>query len=174
MKDNFESSLKHLLAHEGGWSDHPADPGGATMKGVTLEVFREFKRNPHITKEELRNISDEDLATIYKKRYWDAVRADELLSGVDYAVFDCAVNSGPGRAIKILQTCVGTTPDGGFGSVTMAAVAQFQGDVAKTLVKEYCEKRLDFLKSLKTFEVFGKGWERRVNEVEKTALEMLG
>ena len=174
MKDNFESSLKHLLAHEGGWSDHPADPGGATMKGVTLQVFREFKRNPHITKEELRNISDEDLATIYKKRYWDAVRADELLSGVDYAVFDCAVNSGPGRAIKILQACVGTTPDGGFGSVTMAAVAQFQGDVAKTLVKEYCEKRLDFLKSLKTFEVFGKGWERRVNEVEKTALEMLG
>lgn len=174
MKDNFESSLKHLLAHEGGWSDHPADPGGATMKGVTLQVFREFKRNPHITKEELRNISDEDLATIYKKRYWDAVRADELLSGVDYAVFDCAVNSGPGRAIKILQTCVGTTPDGGFGSVTMAAVAQFQGDVAKTLVKEYCEKRLDFLKSLKTFEVFGRGWERRVNEVEKTALEMLG
>lgn len=144
------------------------------MKGVTLEVFREFKRNPHITKEELRNISDEDLATIYKKRYWDAVRADELLSGVDYAVFDCAVNSGPGRAIKILQACVGTTPDGGFGSVTMAAVAQFQGDVTKTLVKEYCEKRLDFLKSLKTFEVFGRGWERRVNEVEKTALEMLG
>jgi lysozyme family protein len=174
VKDNFESSLKHLLAHEGGWSDHPADPGGATMKGVTLQVFREFKRNPHITKEELRNISDEDLATIYKKRYWDAVRADELLSGVDYAVFDCAVNSGPGRAIKVLQACVGTTPDGGFGSVTMAAVAQFQGDVAKTLVKEYCEKRLDFLKSLKTFEVFGKGWERRVNEVEKTALEMLG
>lgn len=174
MKDNFESSLKHLLAHEGGWSDHPADPGGATMKGVTLQVFREFKRNPHITKEELRNISDEDLATIYKKRYWDAVRADELLSGVDYAVFDCAVNSGPGRAIKILQACVGTTPDGGFGSVTMAAVAQFQGDVTKTLVKEYCEKRLDFLKSLKTFEVFGRGWERRVNEVEKTALEMLG
>lgn len=174
MKDNFESSLKHLLAHEGGWSDHPADPGGATMKGVTLEVFREFKRNPHITKEELRNISDEDLAAIYKKRYWDAVRADELVSGVDYAVFDCAVNSGPGRAIKVLQACVGTTPDGGFGSVTMAAVAQFQGDVAKTLVKEYCEKRLDFLKSLKTFEVFGRGWERRVNEVEKTALEMLG
>ena len=174
MKDNFESSLKHLLAHEGGWSDHPADPGGATMKGVTLQVFREFKRNPHITKEELRNISDEDLATIYKKRYWDAVRADELVSGFDYAVFDCAVNSGPGRAIKIIQACVGTTPDGGFGSVTMAAVAQFQGDVAKTLVKEYCEKRLDFLKSLKTFEVFGKGWERRVNEVEKTALEMLG
>ena len=80
MKDNFESSLKHLLPHEGGWSDHPADPGGATMKGVTLEVFREFKRNPHITKEELRNISDEDLATIYKKRYWDAVRADGPLS----------------------------------------------------------------------------------------------
>lgn len=174
MNDNFESSLKHLLAHEGGWSDHPSDPGGATMKGVTLQVFREFKRNPHITKEELRNISDEDLASLYKKRYWDACRCDELVSGLDYTVFDCAVNSGPGRAIKFLQSCVGVNPDGGFGSVTMAAVAQFQKDVAKTLVKEYCEKRLDFLQSLKTYEVFGKGWKRRVEEVEKTSLEMLG
>ena len=174
MQNNFEASLVKLLAHEGGWSDHPSDPGGATMKGVTLAVFREFKRNPHLTKEELRNISDEDIHAIYKKRYWDAVRADELVSGLDYCVFDCAVNSGPGRAIKFLQSCVGTTPDGGFGPRTMAAVAQFQGDVAKTLIKEYCEKRLDFLKSLRTFAVFGRGWERRVNEVEKTALEMLG
>lgn len=144
------------------------------MKGVTLEVFREFKRNPHLTKDDLRNISDDDIRAIYKKRYWDAVRADELVSGLDYCVFDCAVNSGPGRAIKFLQSCVGTTPDGGFGPTTMAAVVQFQGDVAATLIKEYCEKRLDFLKSLRTFAVFGKGWERRVNEVEKTALEMLG
>ncbi len=144
------------------------------MKGVTLAVFREFKRNPHLTKDDLRNISDEDIGAIYKKRYWDACRADELVSGLDYCVFDCAVNSGPGRAIKFLQSCVGVAADGGFGPTTMAAVAQFQGDVAKSLVREYCEKRLDFLKSLKTFEVFGKGWERRVNEVEKTALDMLG
>ena len=174
MQSNFENCLKKLLIHEGGWSDHPADPGGATMKGVTLQVFREFKRNPHITKEELRNISDEDLAAIYKKRYWDAVRADELLPGVDYTVFDCAVNSGPGRAIKFLQSCVGTTPDGGFGSVTMAAVAQFKGEAGKQLIRDYAAKRLEFLKALKTFPVFGKGWERRVNEVEKTSLEMLG
>ena len=174
MQSNFENCLKKLLIHEGGWSDHPADPGGATMKGVTLQVFREFKRNPHITKEELRNISDEDLAAIYKKRYWDAVRADELLPGVDYTVFDCAVNSGPGRAIKFLQSCVGTTPDGGFGSVTMAAVAQFKGEAARQLIKDYATRRLDFLKALKTFKVFGKGWERRVKEVEKTSLEMLG
>lgn len=144
------------------------------MKGVTLQVFREFKRNPHLDKEELRNISDEDLAAIYKKRYWDAVRADELISGVDYTVFDCAVNSGPGRAIKFLQACVGTTPDGGFGSVTMAAVAQFRDEAAKQLIRDYATKRLEFLQALKTFPVFGKGWEKRVREVETTSLEMLG
>ena len=174
MQSNFENCLKKLLVHEGGWSDHPADPGGATMKGVTLQVFREFKRNPHLGKEELRNISDEDLAAIYKKRYWDVVRADELLPGVDYTVFDCAVNSGPGRAVKILQTCVGTTPDGGFGSVTMAAVAQFKGEAAKQLIRDYATERLEFLQALRTFAVFGRGWERRVKEVEKTSLEMLG
>jgi lysozyme family protein len=174
MQNNFENCLKHLLVHEGGWSDHPSDPGGATMKGVTLQVFREFKRNPHLSKEDLRNISDEDLASLYKKRYWDAVRADELVSGLDYTVFDCAVNSGPGRAIKFLQSCVGVTPDGGFGSVTMAAVAQFKNEAAKQLIRDYAAKRLEFLQALKTFPVFGKGWERRVREVETTSLEMLG
>lgn len=173
MQSNFEKSLKQLLVHEGGWSDHPADPGGATMKGVTLETFRAFKNNPHITKEELKNISDEDLSTLYKKKYWDAVRGDELASGVDFCVFDVAVNSGPGRAIKFLQSCVGVTPDGGFGPATMAAVVKAQEDPAK-LIELYCAKRLEFLQSLKTFETFGKGWSRRVAEVKEEAMKMLG
>lgn len=173
MKENFDAALKHLLVHEGGFVNHPKDPGGMTNLGVTAKVWSEWVGHD-VNEKIMRALTPSDVAPLYRKKYWNAVRADELVSGVDYAVFDCAVNSGPGRAIKVLQACVGTTPDGGFGSVTMAAVAQFQGDVAKTLVKEYCEKRLDFLKSLKTFEVFGKGWERRVNEVEKTALEMLG
>ena len=143
------------------------------MKGVTLETFRAFKSNPHLSKEDLKNISDEDLSTLYKKKYWDAVRADELKSGVDYCVFDVAVNSGPGRAIKFLQSCVGVTPDGGFGPATMAAVVKAQEDPAK-LIELYCAKRLEFLQSLKTFETFGKGWSRRVAEVKEEALKMLG
>jgi lysozyme family protein len=174
MLSNFHLSLELVLRSEGGWSDHPQDPGGATMKGITLEVFREFKRNPHLGKEELRNISMADVSTIYKKRYWDACRADELVSGLDYAVFDCAVNSGVGRSIKLLQGCVGVNPDGGFGSVTMAAVSQFKGESAKTIIIEFCDDRLNFLKSLKTFPVFGKGWENRVNSVKAEALKMLG
>ena len=144
------------------------------MKGVTLETYRTFRKNPHITKEELRNISDTEIATIYKKRYWDACRADELISGVDYCVFDVAVNSGPGRAIKFLQSCVGVPADGGFGPTTFAAVSQFKGSSAKTLIEDYCAKRLEFLQSLKTFDTFGKGWTRRVEEVKTESLKMLG
>jgi lysozyme family protein len=173
MLSNFDNSLKKLLVHEGGFVNHPSDPGGMTNLGVTAKVWSEWVGHD-VNEKIMRALTPKDVAPLYKRKYWDAVRADELLSGLDYCVFDCAVNSGPGRAIKFLQSCVGTTPDGGFGPTTMAAVAQFQGDVARTLIKEYCEKRLDFLKLLRTFPVFGRGWERRVNEVEKTALSMLG
>ena len=92
MKRNFASSLAHVLKHEGGWADHPRDPGGATMKGVTLATYSDWLGR-QATKDELRAISDEHLRTIYKARFWDAVRGDELPSGVDYVVFDMAVNS---------------------------------------------------------------------------------
>lgn len=173
MKDNFDLSLKHLLVHEGGFVNHPKDPGGMTNLGVTAKVWSEWVGHD-VNEKIMRELTPAKVAPLYKRKYWDAVRADELVSGLDYCVFDCAVNSGPGRAIKILQKCVGVTADGGFGSVTMAAVAQFKGEAARQLIKDYASRRLDFLKTLKTFSVFGKGWERRVNEVEKTSLEMLG
>ncbi len=88
-----------MLKHEGGWADHPKDPGGATMKGVTLATYRRhFGKNK--SKRALRNISDDDLGQIYRSGYWDKCRCDRLPSGVDYAVFDAAVNSGPGRSVK--------------------------------------------------------------------------
>jgi lysozyme family protein len=95
------------------------------------------------------------------------------VAGVDYCVFDVAVNSGPGRAIKFLQSCVGATPDGGFGPITMALTKKAEEDPAN-LIKQYCATRLEFLQSLKTFETFGRGWKRRVEEVEADALKMLG
>ena len=113
------------------------------------------------------------MSPLYKRKYWDACRADELVSGVDYCVFDVAVNSGVGRAVKLLQSVVGATPDGGYGSITSALVKEAEKDPAR-LIEVYCAKRLEFLQSLKTFSVFGKGWSRRVAEVKEEALKMLG
>jgi len=169
VKDNFEVCLKHLLVHEGGFVNHPKDPGGMTNLGVTAKVWSEWVGHD-VNEKIMRELTPASVAPLYKRKYWDAVRADELLSGVDYCVFDCAVNSGPGRAIKFLQSCVGATPDGGFGPATMAAVNKVQD--AKKLIEDYSNERLEFLMSLPTFDTFGKGWSRRVKEVKDEALGM--
>ena len=172
MNSNFDLCLKNLLIHEGGYVNHPSDPGGMTNLGVTARVWEEWVGHP-VDEKQMRALTPEMVAPLYRKKYWDAVRADELVSGVDYCVFDFAVNSGCGRAIKFLQSCVGATPDGGFGSITLALVKKAEEEPAK-LIEAYCFIRLEFLKSLKTWPTFGKGWERRVNEVEAEALKMLG
>ena len=170
MTGNFETCLKLMLAHEGGFSNHSQDPGGMTNLGVTKRVWEEWTGH-EVDEKQMRALTPETVAPLYKRKYWDACRADELLDGVDYAVFDVAVNSGVGRAVKLLQSCVGATPDGGFGSITMALTKK--QDPAR-LIELYCAKRLEFLQSLKTFETFGKGWSRRVAEVKEKALKMLG
>ena len=173
MKDNFADALTALLIHEAGFVDNKDDPGGMTNLGVTASTWAMWVGHD-VNEKQMRALTPSIVAPLYKRKYWDACRADELISGLDYAVFDYAVNSGVGRAIKALQNCVGVAPDGGFGSTTMAAVSQFKGNSAKTLIEEYCDSRLQFLKSLKTFPVFGKGWEKRVNEVKAMSLKMLG
>jgi lysozyme family protein len=170
MLSNFNHSLQLLLKHEGGYVNHPSDPGGMTNLGVTAKVWQEWVGHP-VDEKQMRALTAEDVAPLYKRKYWDACRADELVSGLDYAVFDFAVNSGVGRAAKTLQTCVGATPDGGIGPATLAAVKSHNG---AQLIENVCDKRLDFLQSLSTFTTFGKGWERRVNEVKAEALRMLG
>ena len=172
MKENFSKCLGMLLKHEGGYVNHPSDPGGMTNLGVTARVWEEWVGHP-VDEKQMRALTPEMVAPLYKRKYWDACRADELISGVDYCVFDVAVNSGPGRSIKFLQSVVGATPDGGFGSITAALVKKAEED-PKALIESYCAKRLEFLQSLKTFEVFGKGWSRRVAEVKEEALKMLG
>lgn len=173
MKQNFDKCLQMLLVHEGGFVNHPSDPGGMTNLGVTKAVYEAWVGHA-VTEKTIRALTPADVAPLYRKKYWDVVRGDELASGLDYAMFDYGVNSGNGRAIKTMQECIGVTADGGFGPKTMAAVSQFRNESLRKLVEEICEKRLEFLKSLKTWPVFGRGWERRVKEVEKTALEMLG
>jgi lysozyme family protein len=168
MRDNFEIALAEVLRHEGGWADHPSDPGGATMKGITIGTFSRYRRRD-VSKAELRAISDADVRTIYRGEYWDKVRGDDLPAGLDLAVFDFAVNSGPRRAIVHLQRTVGVKDDGVFGPGTLAAVAKRD---AATLVRELCSGRMRFLRALPTWKTFGKGWTRRVQEVEAAALRM--
>ena len=159
-----------LLVHEGGFVNHPDDPGGMTNLGVTKKVWEEWVGHD-VSEKEMRNLTPTMVASLYKRKYWDACRADELVSGLDYCVFDVAVNSGVGRAIKLLQQTVGATPDGGYGSITAALVKEAEKDAEK-IISLFSSRRLEFLESLKAFPTFGKGWSRRVAEVKEKALEM--
>jgi lysozyme family protein len=171
MKDNFDKCLELILKHEGNFVHHPQDPGGMTNLGVTKGVWEEWLGRP-VTEKEMRNLTPKMVTPLYKRKYWDAIRGDELVSGVDYVVFDVAVNSGPGRAIKILQDCVGATVDGGFGPRTLAAVKIAESEPAK-LINLYCDKRLDFLMSLRNFVTFSRGWINRVADVRESAIAMI-
>ncbi len=165
MKKNFVESLELVLVHEGGFSDHPKDPGGATMKGVTLAVFRRFY-GENQSKNDLKNISQEQLENIYKTGYWDKCQCDDLPSGVDYGVFDAAVNSGPGRGVRWLQGAVGSEQDGGMGPNTLAKVLEHN---PLDVIEDMTDLRITFLRRLVTFPDFGKGWTRRVREVRQVA-----
>lgn len=169
MKDNFDAALKAILHHEGGYVNHPADPGGMTNLGVTKRVWEEWVGH-EVDEKAMRALTPEIVAPLYKVKYWDKIKGDDLPSGVDYCVFDAAVNSGPGRAVKWLQGCVGVEQDGGIGPKTLAAVAAFD---PKELVEDYAKRRLSFLMDLKTWPTFGKGWGRRVAEVQTSASTML-
>jgi lysozyme family protein len=168
MKDNFESALEAVLHHEGGFVNHPADPGGMTNLGVTKKVWEEWVGH-EVDEKTMRGLTPEIVGPMYKAKYWDKVKGDELPSGVDYAVFDAAVNSGPGRAAKWLQSCVGVEPDGGIGPKTLAAVSAIN---AAELVEDYAKRRLSFLMDLPHWGTFGKGWGRRVAAVQTVAATM--
>lgn len=170
MDRNFARALALVLKHEGGFVNHPDDPGGATNKGITIGTFRRYvKKNGTVA--DLKAITNAQVASVYRKQYWDAVRGDELPDGVDYAVFDFAVNSGPGRAARYLQAIVGVQQDGMIGPGTLAAV---KAKNAKAIVSELCDDRMRFLQGLPTWRTFGKGWTRRVDGVEAVALNMAG
>ena len=169
MKDNFDAALKAILHHEGGYVFHKLDPGGMTNLGVTKRVWEEWVGH-EVDEETMRGLTPEIVGPMYKAKYWDKIKGDDLPAGVDYCVFDAAVNSGPGRAVKWLQGCVGVDQDGGIGPKTLAAVAAFD---PKELVEDYAKRRLSFLMDLKTWPTFGKGWGRRVAEVQTSASSML-
>ncbi len=167
---NFPHALKLVLVHEGGWSNHRDDPGGATMNGVTQVVYDAYRRDSNRTPRSVKEITEAELRAIYKRKYWDLIHADDMPSGVDYCLFDYGVNSGPGRAVKDLQRALGCKVDGIVGPATSRALEDAD-DVR--LIEDICDRRLRFLKSLRTWKTFGRGWARRVDGVRASALGMV-
>ena len=168
MKDNFAQALAAVLVHEGGFSNNPKDPGGMTNLGCTKAVWEEHCGHD-VDEKTMRGLTPADVGPLYRQKYWNKICGDDLPAGVDYVVFDAAINSGPGRAAKWLQACVGVDPDGGIGPKTLAAVRAFN---AKALVDDFGKRRLSFMMDLPTWPTFGKGWSRRVLEVTATGEQM--
>jgi lysozyme family protein len=166
--DCYAESIRRLLINEGGYVNHPSDPGGPTNFGVTLRDYRRYVR-AGATADDLRGMKVEDAKAIYREKYWNAMCGDMLPAGVDYCVFDYAVNSGTSRAPKVLQRILGVPVTGCIDETTLAATRERD---ARTVVQAMCDERLRFLQALKTWPVFGRGWSKRVGEVRAAALAM--
>ena len=169
MHKNFQKCLEMLLHHEGGFVNHPQDPGGMTNLGVTKAVYDKWICRES-TKSEMMDLKPDDVAPIYKKNYWDKVRGDDLPSGVDWCAFDWAVNSGSGRPAKAIQRAVGATADGAIGPMTLQAVMNHEPQM---IIENVFSQRQKFYESLRTFEHFGRGWTRRNKETLDQALSMI-
>jgi hypothetical protein len=165
MRENFAKALAQVLQYEGGFSDHPQDPGGATMKGVTQAVYDAWRKKGNLPTQSVRYISDQEVGAIYRDQYWDRISGDDLPSGIDFAVFDFAVNSGVSRAARTLQGVVGVTQDGQIGPATLQATKAY---VALAVTN----KRLAFMKSLSIWSTFGKGWSARIADVKAQILSL--
>jgi lysozyme family protein len=169
MNTNWDNAFRLMLQSEGGFVNHPRDPGGMTNLGVTKATWENWVGR-EVDEAEMRGLTPEKVEPLYKERYWDAVRGDELPMGLDYLMFDFAVNAGAGRAIKLLQTAVSVRADGWFGPITMAAVQSID---PVTLIERFSAEKVVFYRGLNTFATFGNGWLNRVADVKAKASSML-
>lgn len=173
VQTQFERCLAIVLHHEGGFVNHPRDPGGMTNLGVTRQVWEEWTGRPS-SEEEMRSLTPEIVTTLYHSRYWRVVGADRLPPGVDLVTFDFGVNAGPHRGARFLQRIVGVSQDGLIGPITVATVNRFVASHGGAeLIRLYGEDRRTYYRSLPTFDAFGRGWLRRTDEVEAAAVSMV-
>lgn len=154
---NFDAAFAKVLGHEGGFSNHPDDPGGATRFGVTEAVAREVGYRG-----DMRELPIELAKRIYLERYWQAVRADELPPGIRHTLFDAAVNSGPRQAVLWLQRALGVTADGILGPQTLAAAHEVSADALRSRI---LAQRLKFMSALPNWPAFSRGWARRIADL---------
>lgn len=168
--ENFPTIMDHIFRFEGGYVDHPRDPGGATNMGITIGTLRAYRGGSAVTKDDVRGLSKAEAMEIYRKNYWNAISGDELPSGVDLCTMDGAVNSGPSRGARWLQRAVGAEADGKIGTQTLAKA---EAADARTTVERMCDDRMGFLRGLSTWATFGKGWKSRVDSVRSLALQLV-
>jgi lysozyme family protein len=172
--ENYQKCLEAILHHEGGYVNHPKDPGGETNLGMTKRVYEEWCKANDLYQKDMKDLIIEDVAPIYRKNYWDRVKGDRLPNGLDLCVFDFGVNAGTGRGAKFLQAIVGAGQDGAIGPGTLGKVEEYLNiNSVEEAIMEYQHRRQNYYQSLKTFGTFGRGWTRRVNETTEMALEML-
>lgn len=170
-KQNYDEALRRLLLSEGGYSNHPSDPGGPTNFGITIIDYRKYVK-PNATAADVKAMKVEEAKSIYRAKYWDAQKCDELPSGLDYSIFDYGVNSGIGRSGKVLRRILGMSDATSVvNAEVLAAVAKRD---PKAMITAVNDERLRFLKALKTWPVFGAGWGRRVAEVKAYSLKIAG
>ena len=169
MLSNWPTSLALMLKSEGHFVNHPSDPGGMTNLGVTKKAWEAWVKHP-VDEAEMRSLTPEIVAPFYKAQYWNPCKCDELPLGVDYAVFDFAVNAGVSRASKTMQAALGTAADGIVGPATIGVATNADPD---EFLEKFSAAKEQFYRNLPTFEHFGKGWLRRVSEVKQTAEGMI-
>lgn len=169
-KKNFQKALENVLRHEGGYTNHPADPGGPTNFGITIYDYRLYIKKTG-TAADVKAMSIEQAKQIYKDKYWDVLRCDDLPSGLDYTLFDLGVNSGIGRAAEFIRRILGlqVSPK----TIDDTIIAAINKSKTTDLVYAVNDMRMKFLKRLKTWPSFGRGWSRRVGEVKAISLQMV-
>ncbi len=172
--ENYQTCLEMILHHEGGYVNHPKDPGGETNFGVTKRVYEEWTMSQDLITKDMKDLTVEDVAPIYRKNYWDRIKADDIPAGLDLCVFDFGVNAGTGRSAKFLQTMIGTVADGGIGPNTLRALALYvESEGIEGAIKNFQSERQSYYESLSTFETFGRGWTRRVDETTEASIKMI-
>lgn len=165
MLGNFQKAYDKIRVYEGGNDDDPQDPGGRTSRGIIQRVYDGYRRGKGLQTRDVWLASEAEVKEIYKAQYWDAIRGDELPAGIDLFVYDGAVNSGPSQSIKWLQRAIGTKDDGNIGAATLSAARMANNH--DSIIANMADQRERFLRSLKHFSRYGKGWMRRVNNCEK-------
>jgi lysozyme family protein len=168
MTKNFRDCLELVLKHEGGFVNHPKDPGGMTNLGVTKKVWEEWIGH-EVDEKAMRALTPAIVAPMYEMKYWRTSYCEKLPRGLDLLVFSMAVNAGSGRSVKLLQDAIGVVADGVIGPRTMARINEAN---VETLIDKFSEARRQFYRGLKTFPVFGKGWLSRTDSERLEALDM--